>query len=64
MRAARRSAPEQAALEAVSDDLIVHELCHVWQAQHEHARMWLTYLYLGYRHNPYEVMARGAVRGE
>ncbi len=51
-------------LEAVSDDLIVHELCHVWQAQHEHARMWLSYLYLGYRHNPYEVMARRAARGE
>ena len=50
-------------LEEVSDDLIVHELCHVWQVQHEHARMPLSYLYLGYRHNPYEVMARRAARG-
>lgn len=47
-------------LEESSDDLVVHELCHVWQSQNDHARMWLSYLYLGYPHNPYEVMARRA----
>ncbi len=44
------------------DDLIVHELCHVWQMQHHGLAMWLSYLYLGYEHNPYEVMARTAAR--
>ena len=27
-----------------SDDLIVHELCHVWQDQHHRLRMWTSYL--------------------
>ena len=27
----------------LDEDLIVHELCHVWQAQHEPVRMWLSY---------------------
>jgi hypothetical protein len=49
-------------LAEVSDDLLVHELCHVWQSQHRHVRMWLSYLYRGYRDNPYEVEARRAVR--
>jgi hypothetical protein len=44
----------------VSDDLIVHELCHVWQEQHRRVRMWLSYLYQGYRDNPHEVEARRA----
>ena len=48
-------------LDEASDDLIVHELCHVWQDQHRRWRMWLSYLYLGYRNNPYEVEARWAV---
>jgi hypothetical protein len=43
-----------------SDDLIVHELCHVWQSQHRGVRMWLSYLYQGYRNNPHEVEARNA----
>jgi hypothetical protein len=43
-----------------SDDLIVHELCHVWQSQHRHLRMWLSYLYQGYRNNRHEVEAREA----
>lgn len=42
------------------DDLIVHELCHVWQHQHRPVRMWLSYLYQGYRDNPHEVEARRA----
>lgn len=27
----------------VSEDLVVHELCHVWQWQHRPLRMWLAY---------------------
>ena len=48
-------------LREVSDDLIVHELCHVWQDQHRRLRMWTSYLYQGYRNNPHEVEARRAV---
>ena len=49
-------------LAQTSDDLIVHELCHVWQSQHRHIRMWVSYLYQGYRNNPHEVEAREAAR--
>jgi hypothetical protein len=48
-------------LRDVSDDLVTHELCHVWQDQDHRARMWLSYL-RGYRQNPHEVEARRAVR--
>jgi hypothetical protein len=41
-------------------DLVVHELCHVWQMQHRPLRMPLSYL-RGYARNPYELEARGAV---
>ncbi len=44
-----------------SDDLLVHELCHVWQQQHRPLRMPLSYLRHGYRANPYEAEARTAV---
>jgi len=44
-----------------SDDLVCHELCHVWQMQHLPVRMPLSYLYRGYSENPYEVEAREAV---
>jgi hypothetical protein len=44
-----------------SDDLITHELCHVWQDQDHRARMWLSYLRRGYARNPHEVEARRAV---
>jgi hypothetical protein len=44
-----------------SDDLITHELCHVWQMQHRPVHMVLTYLTTRYRHNPYELEARRAV---
>lgn len=47
--------------ETVSDDLVVHELCHVWQLQHRPLRMPLSYLLVGYYDNPYEVQARAAV---
>ena len=49
-------------LEQVSDDLIVHELCHVWQDQDHRLRMWLSYLIQGYARNPHEVEARRAAR--
>ncbi len=42
------------------DDLIVHELCHVWQFQHKPLGMPLSYLHRGYRNNPHEVEARRA----
>jgi len=45
----------------VSEDLVTHELCHVWQDQDHRARMWLSYLRMGYAHNPHEVEARRAV---
>lgn len=45
----------------VSDDLVTHELCHVWQMQHRPLRMPLSYLVTGYAANPYERQARAAV---
>jgi hypothetical protein len=44
----------------VSDELIVHELCHVWQMQHHPIAMPLSYLWQGYGDNPNEVEAREA----
>jgi hypothetical protein len=43
-----------------SDDLVTHELCHVWQMQHRPVRMPLSYLVRGYANNPYERQARAA----
>lgn len=45
-----------------SDDLVTHELCHVWQMQHHPLRMPLTYFWAGYWRNPYEIEARWAAR--
>jgi hypothetical protein len=53
----------------LDEDLVVHELCHVWQMQHRALRMWLSYARpstftrdrRGYRANRYEVEARRAV---
>ena len=45
----------------VSDDLVTHELCHVWQMQHRPLHVVLTYLTTRYRRNPYELEARRAV---
>ena len=45
------------------DDLVTHELCHVWQMQHHPLAMPLSYLYRGYRDNPNEVEARHADGG-
>ena len=49
-----RSAP-------VDEDLLCHELCHVWQMQHHPVSMPLSYVRAGYERNPYEAEARGAV---
>lgn len=42
------------------DELLCHELCHVWQMQHRPLRMPLSYLRFGYARNPYEAQARRA----
>ncbi|MDQ3870643.1 MAG: hypothetical protein M3301_03375 [Chloroflexota bacterium] len=47
-------------LEQIGNDLVTHELCHVWQDQHRRAYMWLSYLWQGYRHNEHEIEARHA----
>ena len=46
---------------AATDDLITHELCHVWQMQRRPLRMPISYLLSGYWANPYEKQARAAV---
>ena len=46
---------------AASEDLVTHELCHVWQMQHRPLTMPLSYLLTGYAANPYERQARAAV---
>jgi len=46
---------------AASDDLLTHELCHVWQAQHRPlAQLW-AWVRHSYRENPFEREARAAV---
>ena len=44
-----------------AEDLVTHELCHVWQMQHRPLRMPLSYLRTGYARNPYEAEANRAV---
>jgi hypothetical protein len=48
-------------LAETSDDLLTHELCHVWQGQHRRWHQLLTYATTRYERNPYEVEARRAV---
>lgn len=56
-------------LDEVDDDLITHELVHVWQGQHEWVRLWISYVkpstfwgdQSGYWENRYELEARAAV---
>ncbi len=50
----------RAPADEVGDDLVTHELCHVWQMQHEPIRMPLSYL-RGYSRNRFELEARRAV---
>jgi hypothetical protein len=53
----------------IDDDLVTHELCHVWQLQHRPLRVWLSYARPStfsadrsrYRANRYEREAREAV---
>jgi len=45
----------------LDDDLVCHELCHVWQMQHHPLRMPLSYLSSGYAGNRFEAEARRAV---
>ena len=44
-----------------SDDLITHELCHIWQGQHRALHVSWKHLTTRYRSNPYELEARRAV---
>jgi hypothetical protein len=44
-----------------SDDLITHELCHIWQMQHRPLRVMLASLTTRYASNRYELEARQAV---
>jgi hypothetical protein len=44
-----------------ADDLLTHELCHVWQMQHRPLHVLWTYGTTRYRENPYEREAREAV---
>jgi hypothetical protein len=48
-------------LAQTSDDLLTHELCHLWQGQHRRWHMLVVYLLTRYEVNPYEVEARAAV---
>ena len=44
-----------------SDDLLTHELCHIWQGQHRALHMSWKHVTTRYRSNPYELEARRAV---
>ena len=47
--------------DAASDDLVCHELCHVWQMQHRPLSVFWAWLTKAYEENPYELEARRAV---
>ena len=44
-----------------SDDLVTHELCHIWQGQHRARSHVLEAPDHAVRENPYEIEARRAV---
>jgi hypothetical protein len=44
-----------------TDDLITHELCHIWQMQNRPLHVLFKFLTTRYRENPYEREARRAV---
>ena len=44
-----------------TDDLVTHELCHIWQGQHRAMHMAWKHMTTRYRSNPYEIEARRAV---
>jgi hypothetical protein len=47
--------------QGASDDLITHELCHIWQMQNRPLDVIWKFLTTRYRDNPYEREARRAV---
>jgi hypothetical protein len=47
---------------AASDDLLTHELCHIWQMQHRPVTAMVAWLRYAYAENPFELEARRAVR--
>jgi hypothetical protein len=44
-----------------SDDLLTHELCHVWQAQNRPVAQFVAWARHRYAENPFEREARAAV---
>jgi hypothetical protein len=44
-----------------SDDLVTHELCHIWQGQHRALHVSWKHVTTRYSSNPYEIEARQAV---
>jgi hypothetical protein len=48
-------------LSETSDDLLTHELCHMWQIQQRPLDVFWKWLTTSYRENPYELEARRAV---
>lgn len=44
------------------ENLLVHELCHVWQVQHHPIATALAHVRYRYRENPFEIEARAAAR--
>jgi hypothetical protein len=48
-------------LAETSDDLLTHELCHLWQGQNRRWHMLVTFMRTRYETNPYEAEARAAV---
>jgi hypothetical protein len=44
------------------ENLLVHELCHVWQMQHHPLRMTLALIRYRYEENPFEREARAATK--
>jgi hypothetical protein len=45
-----------------SDDLLTHELCHIWQMQNRPLHALYKFFTTRYRQNPYEIEARRAVQ--
>ena len=51
----------EAPAEGAADDLLTHELCHVWQMQHRPLAAMLAWARYRYADNPFEREARRAV---
>lgn len=49
-------------LAETSENLLTHELCHVWQGQHRPVRLLYTWFTTRYANNPFENEARRADR--